>query len=302
LDLLTVGEAFDDVVCAGLARLPRLGEELHIEALSRHPGGGAILTAIAAARLGLAVGTITAASRDNVVTLRDEGIRVVNLRRPGEPAAVSVALSTRRDRAFVTYEGVNKLLEPRLLKAVKQLRRFPRHVHFALNPRSCRRWLPVLAHVRQHGATTSWDFGWHGHLTQDPALDRLLASVDWVFVNEKEAPLYSRSRTLRESLQRWRALAPCTVIKLGPRGAIVVCNDAELRVPGRAVKVVDTTGAGDAFNAGFLAAQLAGATLADAARLANYVGGQSTRAAGGVDALPTHDRLPAWARRMVTVR
>ena len=54
VDLLTVGESFEDVtIFAGLARMPRLGEERRVESLSTHPGGGAIITAIAAARLGL---------------------------------------------------------------------------------------------------------------------------------------------------------------------------------------------------------------------------------------------------------
>jgi sugar/nucleoside kinase (ribokinase family) len=299
VDLLTVGEAFEDVIFAGLPRLPRLGEELRVRTLTMHPGGGALITAIAAARLGLSVSTITAVSRDNAAHIRAEGIGIVNLRRPSERGAVSVALSTKRDRAFVTFPGVNEVLEPRLIAAVRRLRRVPRHAHFALNPRRCRNWLPVVERMRGRGATTSWDFGWNEELVNDPALDKLLGAVDWIFVNEREATLYARRDSLRTALTRWRSLARATVVKLGRRGAVILSGGSEVRRTAPKVTVMDTTGAGDAFNAGFIVGLLAAAPLGNAARLGNHLGACSTRASGGVTALPRPVDLPAWARALV---
>lgn len=299
LDLLTVGEAFEDVVFSGLTRLPRLGEELRVSSLTRHPGGGAILTAIGAARLGLSVATLTATSAANVARLRAERIAVSNLRQRGEEPAVSVALSTARDRAFVTFEGVNTVLESRLIDALARLRRVPRHVHLALSPRACRLWLPVLARLRERGASTSWDFGWHAALVKDRALALLLAAVDWVFVNESEARLYTRTRTLAESVRRWGSLARGVVIKRGARGALVLGPHGVAHLPATRVAVVDTTGAGDAFNAGFIAGLLAGRSSTQAARLGNLIGGQSTRLAGGVSALPQLAELPRWASALM---
>lgn len=302
LDLLTVGESFEDVVFAGLPRLPRLGEELHVATLSRHAGGGAIITAVAAARLGLDVRTMTAATADVVARLRAEHVSLDNLRRPAERGAVSVALSTRRDRAFVTFDGVNRVLEPRLLKATTGLRALPRHVHFALGPRHCRRWVPVVQRLRSHGVTTSWDFGWNEPLASDAALTGLFAAVDWIFVNEREATLYARTRSLEAALRRWRDLARGTVVKMGPRGAIALIGGDRVQRPAPGVVVHDTTGAGDAFNAGFIAALLADAAVEDRLRMGNHIGAQSTRAAGGIDGLPRHDDLPAWARRLLEAR
>jgi sugar/nucleoside kinase (ribokinase family) len=59
-----------------------------------------------------------------------------------------------------------------------------------------------------------------------------------------------------------------------------------LRVTAPRVGVVDTTGAGDAFNGGFLAALVRGRDLSDCLRLGVHVGSLSTRAAGGIDGLP----------------
>ena len=299
LDLLTVGEAFDDVIFAGLPRLPRLSEELRVPSLSYHPGGGAIITAIAAARLGLRAGVMTATSQANATVLRRERVAVTNLRGTSEQSAVTVALSTPRDRAFVTYEGVNRVLEPRLLTAMRRLRHPPRHIHFALVPRSCTEWRAVIALASKRGITTSWDFGWHDGLVRDRALTGLLLAVDWVFVNEREALLYSGTSSLTRARRRWRDLAQGTVIKRGADGAIVQSRGREFEKPARKVAVVDTTGAGDSFNGGFLTALLSGATLEDAARLGNYVGGCSVGARGGIDGLPRQRGLPAWGRRLL---
>jgi sugar/nucleoside kinase (ribokinase family) len=299
VDLLTVGEAFEDLIFAGLTRLPRLGEEVRVQTLTRHPGGGAVLTAIGAARLGLTVGTISAVSAETRTRLGAEQVTLIDLRRPTERGAVSVALSTAHDRAFVTYEGVNRVLEPRLLGAFRHGRRRARHVHFALGPQQCRAWLPIVERLRAHGTTTSWDFGWNERLLEDPALDRLIAAVDWVFVNELEATLYARAATLRSSMRYWRTTPRNAVLKLGQRGAMALAGKTKARELAPTVRVTDTTGAGDAFNAGFLAALLSHAPLTSALRLGNLVGSQSTRAIGGVDGLPRRAQLPAWSRRLL---
>jgi sugar/nucleoside kinase (ribokinase family) len=226
-------------------------------------------------------------------------VAATNLRHAAERSAVTVALSTARDRAFVTFDGVNRVLEPRLQHAITRLRRLPRHVHFALGPRRCGRWASIVNRLRTRGVTTSWDFGWHEHLRDDPQFGRLLGTLDWVFVNEREAAWYVTTRTLPFTLRRWRERARGVVVKRGARGALALTSAGEFRAPAFRVTPLDTTGAGDAFDAGFLTALLAGAAVHDALRVGNYVGAQSTRAAGGVDGLPARTRLPRWARRIL---
>src|SRR5262245_56348891 len=141
LDLIAAGEAFDDYVFHGLAQLPRLGEEIRTDRLLRSPGGGAVITAIAASRLGLRCGMFGGVSDEAVRLLRREGVRVRNLRRDGEPAPITVAMSTPEDRAFVTFNGMNGRLPGRLRQAIRGVR--ARHVHFAFGPPQCRPWRAV---------------------------------------------------------------------------------------------------------------------------------------------------------------
>jgi sugar/nucleoside kinase (ribokinase family) len=263
--LLSVGEAFEDLVFVGLERLPRLGEEVRTTRFSATIGGGAVITAVAAARLGADVTLASGLSAAAEARLRREHIRVINLRKAGEPHAVTAALSMDRERAFVTFDGVNTRLEPRLARAIQATR---------------------VAALRKRGITSSWDFGWNDVLAQDAGLQSLIDVLDIVFVNEREAALYAGAPDLETALPFWKSRRPIVVIKLGADGCRAFWPGGECAAPAPKVTVVDTTGAGDAFNGGFLAAWLRGAPIAQCLTLGNRVGAASTRKAGGIEALP----------------
>ena len=115
IDLLTVGEAFQDLIFVGLPHMPRSGEELRTAAVRvddrrrrahhrRRPRRAS----------GLRTAVVSALSARRRATCDATGVRVLNLKRPSEAHAVTVSLSTTRDRSFVTFDGVNDRLEPRL--------------------------------------------------------------------------------------------------------------------------------------------------------------------------------------------
>jgi sugar/nucleoside kinase (ribokinase family) len=283
-DLLTLGEAFEDLIFLDLSHLPRPGEEIRTDHFVRTVGGGAVITAVAARRLGLSCGTWSALADTGAARLRAEGVAVTNLRRPGELHAISAALSTSENRSFVTFDGVNGTLESRLLARADRIR--CRHAHFAIGPRRCARWLPVLDTLRKRGIATSWDFAWNERLLDDPELPALMQGVDVLFLNEQEALLYSRRRTRESAFRYWRQTQRTVVVKLGAQGSRWISPGQEFEVPAPKVRPVDTTGAGDAFNGGFIAASLTGRTPRQRLRLGNRMGALSTRKAGGLDALP----------------
>ena len=296
IDLLTVGEAFQDLIFVGLPHMPRRGEELRTAAFVSTIGGGAVITATAASRLGLQTAIVSALSAEAVRALRQDRVRVVNVKRPAEAHAVTVSLSTLQDRAFVTFNGVNDRLEARLLAHVARLR--ARHVHLAFAPRNGARWVRIVSGLRARGVTTSWDFGWNPPLGSAPGFTALVESSDFIFVNEAEAALYARSRRTDTTLAFWRRAARNTILKRGPKGSRWIVGDAsDFSAPAPPVRVVDTTGAGDAFNGGFLTAWLNGRPPRECLRLGNFVGAQSTTAPGGVDALPFRPTSPTRPSR-----
>jgi sugar/nucleoside kinase (ribokinase family) len=292
IDLLTVGEAFQDLIFVGLPHMPKDGEELRTRQFVSTIGGGAVITAAAASRLGLCCALVSALSREAVAALRRDNVRIVNVKRATEAHAVTVSLSTKRDRSFVTFNGVNDRMEGRLPAAIARQR--ARHVHLAFAPRHCARWVSIVEGLRARGVTTSWDFGWNPRLRSAAGFGALLRAPDFIFVNQAEAAMYARTRRSAAAISYWRRAARNTVIKLGPRGSRWIAggpHGIDVAVPAPRVRAVDTTGAGDAFNGGFLFGWLGGRPPRECLRIGNFVGARSTLAAGGVAALPRGNEL-----------
>jgi ribokinase len=284
VDLVCAGDAFDDLIFGGLSEIPRPGQEVKTAIFVRTIGGGAVITAVAAARLGARVRVISGLSPEAERLLRAERVTFRNLRAKGEPDALSVAMSTATDRSFVTFDGMNPRLPARLARVLTSIS--ARHVHLAFQPKACRTWIPIVNRLRSRGVSTSWDFGWNPDLPRDPDFEALTTSTDYLFLNKDEALQYARHRTLDRAAQFWAGHARMAVIKLGAAGARVVSGSLDLSVAAPHVRVVDTTGAGDAFNGGFLFAMLGRQPVRACLRLANFVGARSTRALGGITALP----------------
>ena len=246
-----------------------------------------MITAVQAARLGMRTHLISALGDNAVARLKHERVTVTNLRKPKEPHAITAALSTGSDRAFVTYNGVNSKLEATTGKGDRccgghPFLGWPVHVHLCFYPHDCATVARIVSKLRKRGITTSWDFGWNEPLTNDRGLIDLIDALDFVFVNEHEARLYTGSATLEESIPHWRERKAITIVKLGEAGAVWIAPNRDIHVPRSAVKAVDTTGAGDSFNAGFLVAWMRGKSPEQCLKAGNKIGAESTRKAGGI--------------------
>lgn len=287
--LLTAGEAFEDQIFVGLEKIPPPGEVAHAKDYVSTLGGGAVITAVAAARLGVHVSVASGLSREGARRLRKENIRVRNLRKHGEPSAVTAALSCGDERALVTFAGVNVHLEARLARVLARTR--ATHVHLAFSPHDCTAWAERLSRLKRRGIKLSGDFGWNESLAADGGLAALLDTLDIVFVNEREAKFYAKAKQLRAALPYWRKRKGIVVIKRGPKGALWLEGRREHARRGKELLPVDTTGAGDSFNGGFLWAWLHHRTPAQCLAAGNFVGAESTKKAGGLDALPGLARM-----------
>ena len=280
MSLVCAGEAFEDLIFVGLDRLPGLGEEVKTDHFHATVGGGAVITAVKAARLGMRTQLISALSAAAVRRLSTRRLVITNLRKKKEPHAITAALSTGRDRAFVTFNGANAALAGRIAKRLPKLR--AAHLHLCFYPDDCRYWAKQLAKLRKRGITTSWDFGWNEPLSHDPKLWKLIDALDFVFINEAEARLYTGAPSVDRSLAQWRARKAITILKLGRQGALWLAPDSDIHAGAKKVKAVDTTGAGDSFNAGFLVAWLRGRSPKQCLAAGNRAGAASTRQAGGI--------------------
>jgi sugar/nucleoside kinase (ribokinase family) len=291
-DAIVVGDLFIDLILTGFPALPGLGEEGFAAACRRETGGGVANTSCGLAKLGLRTALLAIAGADEMEwfgkRFAAHGVDTSMLiAHATEATAITVAVSTPQDRIFYTYYGPNGEL-PALLEQRETRERLAtaRHVHFAfpVPPRllaDLGRWL------RERGTSTSIDVGWQEGWLADPASMEALSEVDWFLPNDHEAARLTGA-TSPEGMLAWmrtRGVRGASV-KLGAQGS-AVCVDGECRVvPSIAVTPVDTTGAGDCFNAGFLYGVLRGLPLAECLRIANVCGALSTQAAGGIAGFP----------------
>jgi sugar/nucleoside kinase (ribokinase family) len=153
----------------------------------------------------------------------------------------------------------------------------------------------LLAGARRRGWSTSVDTQWDaaGRWMED--LGPALPFTDILFANRDEARMLTGETDPARAAARFRARgARDVVVKLGGEGCAVFAGEEEFRVPAFPTEVVDTTGAGDCFVGGFLAARQRGAGFRDAARYASAVAALSIRALGAVDGLLSHAETAAW--------
>jgi sugar/nucleoside kinase (ribokinase family) len=273
-------------------------------------GGSSAITACGLARLGLRVAHGGVVGDDLLghailEALRDRGVdtSMVSIE-PAIPTGATVVLGRGDHRALLTATGTIDRL--RAEDVPRDVLARTRHVHAgstAIQPR-LRAGLPALfREARAAGVSTSFDTNW------DPerrwtGIDDLLASADVFFPNEREAtlitgvadPLAAAHELVNRSMAAGRdeAAGPLgVVVKLGAAGALVVRGDEALRLPADRAQVVDSTGAGDSFDAGYICGLLAGRPLAETLALAVACGTLSTRAIGGVDGQATLDEAEA---------
>ena len=145
----------------------------------------------------------------------------------------------------------------------------------------------VLSRARALGATTSIDPNWDPQEEWNGGLVEALHETDILFVNGEEARRIARDDEVEVAARTLADSAPLVVVKLGRDGALAVRGNAMVHADAVHVDVVDTVGAGDSFDAGFLSGFLSGRSLEDSLALACACGSLSTRAAGGTAAQPT---------------
>ena len=212
---------------------------------------------------------------------------------------MTVALSTRRDRAFVTFDGVNRVLEPRLIARRAPSARLPA----TCTSRSCRdaapHGLPVLRALRARGVTTSWDFGWNDTLRSDSALPDCWRPSTGSSSTSARPRCTRTTRCVRAASAMAATLARQTVIKLGARGAMALRRHGQSAGRRSGRRSLTPPAPATRSTPAFSRHARQRASLGRALRLGNHVGAQSTRRVGGIDGLPARDRLPAWAAALL---
>lgn len=296
-DCITVGDLFLDIVLTGFQAFPQMGEEAFAEALRREIGGGAAITAAGLARLGAQTATLGMIGQNDGQWLNerlrecgvDTGLLHIHIT---EPTGLTVAASTSGDRAFLTYNGANQFLKEVLAdsRTHEHLKR-ARHVHLA-TPVAPKLLRTIAATLHEAGCTLSIDVGWRRDWLENKQSLEALADLDLFFPNAREAELMTGQTEPEAMLQAFSANGLQRVaLKLGPQGSMLLWGDKILKQPPHPVSPIDTTGAGDCFDAGFLYGTLQNLPPEQSLEIANRCGALSTEALGGIASFPKRDRI-----------
>lgn len=294
-DIAVVGEIYVDHILAGFTKWPQPGDEVFTDDYVKELGGGAAITACALGRLGRSVSLIGVVGMDEASWLESRlascGVSFPQLCKGDERTGVTISISSKVDRSFFTFVGANALLEAQVArKSTVQHLISARHVHFAM-PLARMLADSLLPELRAAGCTTSLDIGHHVTWLQDPRNHRTCAAVDYLLPNELEATVMcgvDADEYLKFTMRNGWSNG---IVKLGAQGASMRWFERIVRALPPAVHAVDTTGAGDAFDAGFIDGLLDGASGEDCLRRGCTCGSLSTRAIGAIGGLPTRDEL-----------
>jgi ribokinase len=302
--VLVVGDANPDLVLRGDV-VPRFGQaEQLLDDAALLVGGSAAITAHGFARLRRPTALLAAVGSDVLARpvlaeLAAVGVRLDHIvERSDQPTGLTVVLSRPADRAILTRLGaIPSLTGEEVRDAVRAGHEQGLcHVHVSslfLQPSLARELPAVLAEVRAQGVTVSLD------TNDDPArrwegVGGLLPQVDVLLPNEAEAVGLATAVTGRSVVgaeAAARALAehgPLVVVKRGERGALAARSDGTLRTAAAVpAEPVDTTGAGDTFNAAFLDAWLNAEPLDRCLARAVRAGAAAVRAVGGTAGQPS---------------
>jgi sugar/nucleoside kinase (ribokinase family) len=150
--------------------------------------------------------------------------------------------------------------------------------------------------LKKRGLTLSLDTNDDPEDRWDGVLEQLLPYLDLLLPNEDEARRIARRDSIEEALDVLSARVPLIAVKCGSKGALVQEGVRRFTVPGVSVQPVDTIGAGDSFDAGFLAAWLGGATAEQSAQAGNITGALSTQRPGGTEAFRDRELMEEFLR------
>jgi len=290
-DVITFGDLCVDLIITGADVTPQFGQvEKLVENYTLEMGGSCSIFACQAARLGLRTAILGRVGPDSFGQLmldrmNEAGVdtRYVTVD-PNLKTGLGIALCPPGDRAILTYMGTVNVLQPgdvsdELLASARHLHHGSYYLHTGLRP-----GIPdIFRRAKALGLSISLDTNWDPDEKWDGVLDELLPLTDVFFPNDQEALHISRRNGLDEAAQAFLEQGVRVVaLKAGAKGARIYTPSEQLERPVIPVSGGDSIGAGDSFDAGFLAGWLRGLPLERCLEIGMACGRSVASKIGGV--------------------
>jgi sugar/nucleoside kinase (ribokinase family) len=290
LDCIVAGDVNVDLLIEGVTEL-EIDKEKLATRMDLVLGGSSGITAFNLAKLGTRVGIVSVIGKDSFGQFVEErlgaaGVQMEALRRHAtEKTGITIWHSKNQKRAAVTYPGTIAMLRAEDIS--DDYLRGARHLHIGhyfllteLHKDAAR----LFRKAKQLGLTTSVDCNYDPTEHWDSGIRDVLRYTDIFFPNEDESRFLTGKKSASGAARELGKLAGTVVVKLGVRGALVYGRGESFRVRAVKARVVDTTGAGDSFDAGFLSRFLRGGSLRECARAGASAGARCVTRVGGTAA------------------
>ncbi len=298
---LVIGDLNVDVIVSGAPQLPVLGHEIPCDDVQTVMGGAASIFACRLAQLGGGVDILGKLGDDvyggiALENLKSSGVGTSKVKvLDGFRTGVTISLTYPKNRALVTYmKGFEKLtgsdVDPKIFAGYDHL-----HISSIYILRNLLGSVSaIFSEAKKRGLTTSLDTN-ADPLNEYRYVDDILAHVDIFFPNDKEAKAITKTSSVHVALERLSAKVPVVAIKRGEKGAIGRFKGKTVRVKPFNIKPIDTTGAGDCFDAGFVYSFLhKNRSFKDSIKFANALGALSCLYIGGAEKRITEANVQAF--------
>jgi len=311
-DVLVIGTPCVDIIFGGMPHWPTLGKEMYVGKFAVSVGA-VFNTAATLSRLGMRVALLCELGNDFfsrfiLEEMEKAGISrelVIVQERP--QFSVSVCLAHEGERGFVSYSNMESSLVAHMAETAESdaEQQFERDI-LAQKPRQLLASytfdgvfayarpaaVPLLNMLAERDCAIFLDAGWNPQELTDPHMLNAIRRGHYFMPNQLEATCITGDDRPEAAVCTLAELSPTVIVKMGERG-VVACQQGQLtHCPAYPTEdVVDTTGAGDAFNGGFIYGILKGYSLADALRCGTICGSLSATALTGTAAVPTADEL-----------
>ena len=305
-DVLCAGIIVADHVSSPIAHLPAAGELVLADQLLLTIGGCAANVAVDLVKLGVAASVVGRVGDDvfgRVVAemLRERGVGVETLRvTPRVDTSQTLIVNVAgQDRRFIHTFGANAGFQATdiPLEHVEHCKVLYLGGYLLMRELQAEALAAVFATARQAGAKTVLDVVTPGPGDYLPQLKPLLPQVDVFLPNNHEAELITgETDPLRQAEQFHQLGAKTAIITLGDRGAILLNDKERLRAATYAVPLVDGSGGGDAFAAGYMMGLLQEQDAAGCLRLGSAVGASCVRAIGTTTGVFTRAECEEFVR------
>jgi sugar/nucleoside kinase (ribokinase family) len=299
-DVILQGSPFVDLTFSFDHRdgLPPLGQEVFAQKFAINPGG-VFNIAAALARFGARVGLVAQLGNDIFSRYIAERMEAVGLsleltewvERP--LPVITAGVSFPHDRLFISYAtpDVRECPPPQI--TLDTLERCKPTVLFCYGEHD----VALYREARKQGIAVYVDTYWSIDDLHSPHLREILPEVSVFSPNLPEALEMTGTGSAGEALEVLRGWAECVVIKAGADGCVAACGERRYQQPAIPVQAIDTTGAGDNFNAGFIYGLLHHYPFEQSLRCANIAGGLSTQVLGGAGSGATNLDIESWLGR-----